>query len=269
MTTPLTAAITTAIICDDEPRLAEALQAQLHSAWPELQIVALGHSGGEALSLVAEHAPDIAFLDIRMPGLSGMEVARQLAGSQEAPHIVFVTAYDAHAMEAFDARAVDYLLKPVKAARLQETVARLRAAVHARAPDVTPAAIAPQFNAEMLQALQQLVPTQRKTLKWLNCGQGTEIDVIATSEVLLFQSRDKYTAVVTADKERYIRTPLKELMNELDPDEFWQVHRSSVIRVGAIERVLRDEMGRMQVKMRGSPDTIAVSGAFTGLFKQL
>jgi DNA-binding LytR/AlgR family response regulator len=265
MTTPTTTASTTAIICDDEPRLAEALQAQLQSAWPELQIVALGHSGGEALSLVAEHAPDIAFLDIRMPGLSGMEVARQLAGSPDAPHIVFVTAYDAHAMEAFDARAVDYLLKPVKAARLQETVDRLRAALQTRTPPTT----APQFNAEMLQALQQLVPAQRKTLKWLNCGQGTEIDVIATSEVLFFQSRDKYTAVVTADKERYIRTPLKELMNELDPDEFWQVHRSSVIRVAAIERVLRDEMGRMHVKMRGSPEKIAVSGAFTGLFKQM
>ena len=267
----MTPPTTTAIICDDEPRLAEALQTQLQSAWPELQIVALGHSGGEALSLVAEHAPDIAFLDIRMPGLSGMEVAQQLAGSPDAPHIVFVTAYDAHAMEAFDARAVDYLLKPVKAARLLETVERLRAAVQVRTrAAVAPLAnAAPQFNAEMLQALQQLVPAQRKTLKWLNCGQGTEIDVIATSEVLYFQSRDKYTAVVTADKERYIRTPLKELMNELDPDEFWQVHRSSVIRVAAIERVLRDEMSRMHVKLRGSPEKIAVSGAFTGLFKQM
>lgn len=262
-------ATATAIICDDEPRLAEALQAQLQSAWPELQIVALGHSGGEALSLVAEHAPDIAFLDIRMPGLSGMEVARQLAGSPDAPHIVFVTAYDAHAMEAFDARAVDYLLKPVKAARLQETVDRLRAALQARKAAATPTTAAPQFNADILQALQQLVPAQRKTLKWLNCGQGTEIDVIATSEVLFFQSRDKYTAVVTVDKERYIRTPLKELMNDLDPDEFWQVHRSSVIRVAAIERVLRDELGRMHVKMRDSPEKIAVSGAFTGLFKQM
>ena len=261
----MTSPTITAIICDDEPRLAEALQAQLQSAWPDLHIVAMGHSGGEALSLVAEHAPDIAFLDIRMPGLSGMEVARQLAGSPDAPHIVFVTAYDAHAMEAFDARAVDYLLKPVKAARLQETVDRLRAALQTR----TPATGSTQFNAEMLQALQQLVPAPRKTLKWLNCGQGTEIDVIAISEVLFFQSRDKYTAVVTADKERYIRTPLKELMNELDPDEFWQVHRSSVIRVAAIERVLRDEMSRMHLKMRGSPEKIAVSGAFTGLFKQM
>ena len=265
MTTVRQINMPSAIICDDEPRLAEALQTQLQSAWPELQIIALGHSGGEALSLVADHAPDIAFLDIRMPGLSGLDVARQLAGSPDAPHIVFVTAYDAHAIEAFDARAVDYLLKPVKAARLQETVDRLRAVMQTR----TAATAAPQFNAEMLQALQQLVPAQRKTLKWLNCGQGTEIDVIATSEVLFFQSRDKYTAVITADRERYIRTPLKDLMNELDPDEFWQVHRASVIRVAAIERVLRDEMGRMQVKMRGSPEKISVSGAFTGLFKQM
>jgi DNA-binding LytR/AlgR family response regulator len=261
MTTPFA----TAIICDDEPRLAEALQAQLQSAWPELQIVALGHSGGDALSLVAEHVPDIAFLDIRMPGLSGLEVARQLAGSPGAPHIVFVTAYDAHAIEAFDTRAVDYLLKPVKSARLQETVDRLRAVMQARSRPTAGA----QFNAEMLQALQHLVPAQRKNLKWINCGQGTEIDVIAVSEVLFFQSRDKYTAVVTADKERYVRTPLKELMNALDPDEFWQIHRASVIRVAAIERVLRDEMGRMQVKLRGSPEKIAVSSTFMGLFKQM
>ena len=265
MTSNSTSPNTTAIICDDEPRLAEALQAQLQTAWPELQILALGHSGGEALSLIAELAPDIAFLDIRMPGLSGIEVARQLAGSPDAPHIVFVTAYDAHAIEAFDARAVDYLLKPVKAARLQETVDRLRATLQ---PATSPAP-APQLNADLLQALQQLMPANRKALKWLNCGQGSEIDVIATSEVLFFQSRDKYTAVVTADKERYIRTPLKELMNELDPDEFWQVHRSSVIRVAAIERVVRDDMGRMHVKLRGSPEKISVSGAFTGLFKQM
>jgi DNA-binding LytR/AlgR family response regulator len=255
--------MTTAIICDDEPRLAEALQAQLLSAWPELQVVALGHSGGEALGLIAQHGPDIAFLDIRMPGLSGIEVARQVAGSAAAPHIVFVTAYDEHAIEAFDARAVDYLLKPVKASRLLETVARLRQVVS------SPASPPVQLGADVLRALAQMLLAERKTLRWLNCGQGAEIDVIAASEVLFFQSRDKYTAVVTAEKERYIRTPLKDLMNELDPDEFWQVHRSAVIRVAAIERVARDEMGRLQVKLRGSNERINVSAAFTGLFKQM
>lgn len=252
--------MTTAIICDDEPRLAEALQAQLLTAWPELEVVALGHSGGDALDLIGQHSPNIAFLDIRMPGLSGIEVARHVAGGAAAPHIVFVTAHDEHAIEAFDARAVDYLLKPVKMSRLLETLTRLR-----------PVAAAPplQLGADVLKALAKLVPAQRKTLRWLNCGQGNDIDVIAASEVLFFRSRDKYTAVVTAEKERYIRTPLKDLMNELDPDEFWQVHRSAVIRVAAIERVARDEMGRLQLTLRGSNEKISVSAAFTGLFKQM
>ena len=254
-----------ALICDDEPRLAEALRTQLATAWPELQVLAIGHSGGEALSLIDTHSPEIVFLDIRMPGMSGIEVARQIAGSPGAPHIVFVTAYDVHAIDAFETRALDYLLKPVKIARLEETIARLKAAVRLGA--CAPVAAGP--NPELLKALAQLVPVVRKTLRWINCGQGTEIDVIATTEVLFFQSRDKYTAVVTADKERYIRTPLKDLMNELDPDEFWQVHRSSVIQVAAIERVLRDEMGRMHVKLRGYPEQISVSGTFVGLFKQM
>lgn len=252
---------TTAIICDDEPRLAQALQTQLKAAWPELVVVALGHSGGEAMELIALHTPDIAFLDIRMPGLSGIEVARQIAGSEAAPHIIFVTAYDAHAIEAFEARAVDYLLKPVKTARLEETVARLKALSQTRDPQ--------PLNPQVLKALSDLVAPERKFLRWLNCGQGAEIDVIAASEVICFQSRDKYTAVITADKERYIRKPLKDLMNELDPDEFWQVHRSAVIRVSAIERVRRDEMGRLHIKLQGSAVSIGVSSAFTGRFKQM
>ena len=255
--------MSTAIICDDEPRLAEALKAQLLVAWPELHVLAMGHSGGEALDLIAQHSPDIAFLDIRMPGLSGIEVARHVAGSPAAPHVVFVTAYDEHAIEAFEARAIDYLLKPIKTSRLQETVSRLRQA----AASPTPQAV--QIDADALRALALMLPTERKTLRWLNCGQGTEIDVIAVSEVLLFQSRDKYTTVVTADKERYVRTPLKSLVNELDPNEFWQVHRSAIIRVAAIERVTRDEIGRLQVKLRGSNERVSVSAAFAGLFRQM
>jgi DNA-binding LytR/AlgR family response regulator len=253
--------MTNAIICDDEPRLSQALADQLNTLWPELKIVGTGASGGEALALIAEHEPDIAFLDIRMPGLSGIEVARQVAASEAAPRIVFVTAYDEYAIQAFEARAVDYLLKPIKTERLQETIARLklpRAESDAKAVD-----------SNLIEALKTLQGTERKYLRWLNCGQGNEIDVIATSEVLFFQSRDKYTAVITADKERYIRTPLKELLNELDPDEFWQVHRASVIRVAAVERVIKDEVGRMQVKLRGAKELISVSGAFTGRFKQM
>ncbi|MCA3002699.1 MAG: LytR/AlgR family response regulator transcription factor [Burkholderiales bacterium] len=253
--------MTTAIICDDEPRLAQALRDLLKAAWPELNVLALGQSGGEALGLIAEHEPDIAFLDIRMPGLSGLEVARQVVSSDAAPRIVFVTAYDQHAIEAFEARALDYLLKPVKAERLAETVTRLKVSMNAGTPTTV--------DQKLVEALRQISTVERKFLRWLNCGQGSEIDVIATSEVLFFQSRDKYTAVITADKERYVRTPIRDLLNELDPDEFWQVHRSSVIRVAAIERVLKDDVGRMRVKLRGTNELVPVSAAFTGRFRQM
>jgi DNA-binding LytR/AlgR family response regulator len=253
--------MTTAIICDDEPRLAEALRDLLKAAWPELNVLALGHSGGDALGLIAEHEPDIAFLDIRMPGLSGLEVARQVVSSDAAPRIVFVTAYDQHAIEAFDTRAVDYLLKPVKVERLAETITRLKASISAGAPTTV--------DQKLVEALRQISTVERKFLRWLNCGQGSEIDVIATGEVLFFQSRDKYTAVITADKERYVRTPIRDLLNELDPDEFWQVHRSSVIRVAAIERVIKDEVGRMRVKLRGTNELVPVSAAFAGRFRQM
>ena len=254
--------MTTAIVVDDEPRLAEALRNQLKLVWPELRVVALGNSGGDALALIDEHAPDIAFLDIRMPGLSGIDVARHVADSEDAPRIVFVTAFDQHAIDAFDARAVDYLLKPVKNERLSETVARLRS--HDAPKDGIRA-----VDANLVEALKHISSGERKYLRWLNCGQGNDIDVISTTEVLFFQSRDKYTAVITADKERYVRTPLKDLINELDPDEFWQVHRASVIRVAAIERVSRDETGRMRVKLRGTAELVLVSAAFTGRFRQM
>jgi DNA-binding LytR/AlgR family response regulator len=263
--------MTTAIICDDEPRLALTLRDMLNAAWPTLQIVAIGHSGGEALGLIAEHEPDIVFLDIRMPGLSGIEVARQVAGSERAPRIVFVTAYDEHAMAAFDARAVDYLLKPVKASRLAETVARLQTIDATNAVNTIDLQ-RPAIDNQLIDTLKQLSTIERherKYLRWLNCGQGNEIDVIAVGEVLFFQSRDKYTAVVTGDKERYIRTPLRDLLNELDPDEFWQVHRASVIRVASIERVVKDDIGKMHIKLRGTDVSVAVSAAFTGRFRQM
>lgn len=252
-----------ALICDDEPRLAEALRDELVALWPALQIVGLAHNGGEALAMVDELAPDILFLDIRMPGLSGLDVARQLAGSPGAPRIVFVTAYEDHAIEAFESRAVDYLLKPVRTERLRETVARLQALQPAASQAALP------VDDRLIAALQQLRTPEKKYLRWLNCGLGAEIDVIATSEVLLFQSRDKYTAVITADRERYIRMPLKELVNELDPDEFWQVHRSSVIRASAIDRVTRDESGKLLVHLAGVKETVNVSATFSGRFRQM
>jgi DNA-binding LytR/AlgR family response regulator len=252
----------TAIICDDEPRLAHDLRDQLATVWPQLQVVGVGRSGAEALALIDELVPTIAFLDIRMPGLSGLDVARQLIDGESAPRIVFVTAFDNYAVNAFEARAADYLLKPVKAERLAATVARLQRDIE----NNTRAAL----DDSLMDALKSLsAGKERKYLRWLNCGQGSEIDVIATGEVLFFQARDKYTAVITADKERYIRTTLRELLNELDPDEFWQVHRSSVIRVGAIERVLKDDAGHMRVRLRGAREEVPVSGAFAGRFRQM
>jgi len=250
----------TAIIAEDEPALAEELGDLLADAWPDLHIVALARNGGDALGAIAEYEPDIAFLDIRMPGLTGLQVAQQVAQGGGATRIVFVTAFDEHAVEAFEARAVDYLLKPIRRERLMETVARLQAGNSDSAPVLDP---------QWIAALQQAAGAPRKYLRWLNCGQGSEIDVIATSEVLYFQSRDKYTCVVTLDKERYIRTPIKELLNELDPDEFWQIHRSSVIRVAALERAVRDDAGRLHAKLRGRVELVPVSLAFAGRFRQM
>jgi DNA-binding LytR/AlgR family response regulator len=256
-----TTKVVTAIVCDDEIRLARDLRDRLQALWPELSVVGVGHSGAEALALIDELQPDIAFLDIRMPGLSGLEVARQFVDVTPAPRFVFVTAYDEHAVSAFEARAVDYLLKPVKDERLAAAVARLRQS--SGADNTVP-------DAALLEALKSLsTRPERKYLRWLNCGQGNEIDVISTSEVLFFQARDKYTAVITADKERYIRTTLRELLAELDPDEFWQVHRASVIRVSAIERVVKTDAGHMRVRLRGASEEVAVSAAFMARFRQM
>jgi DNA-binding LytR/AlgR family response regulator len=252
--------MTNALIAEDEPRLAEELRELLQSLWPELEIIAVAANGGDALAAIAEHEPDIAFLDIRMPGLSGLDVARHIAHDDSGTRVVFVTAYDEHAVAAFEARAVDYVLKPVKRERMVETIARLKQG----------AANKPAIDANLINALKQISAAEpRKYLRWLNCGQGNEIDVIAISEVLCFQARDKYTCVLTADKERYIRTPIKELLNDLDPDEFWQVHRASIVRVGAVERVLKDETGRTLVKLKLLKAAVAVSQAFAGRFRQM
>lgn len=252
----------TAIIGEDEKALAQELAEMLCALWPALRIVGVVHSGGDALGLIADHRPNIAFLDIRMPGLSGLDVAQQVISGGVPTRIVFVTAHDEHALEAFDARAIDYVLKPIKPDRLQETINRLKAA-----PALTPSTA---LDENLLAALQQVAQSRpRKYLRWINCGQGQEIDVISISEVLFFQARDKYTCVVTAEKERYIRTSIKELLNALDPDEFWQVHRASIIRVAALERAVKDEIGKLQLKLHGCNQLVPVSQAFAGRFRQM
>lgn len=259
----------TAIIAEDEKTLADELRELLASLWPQLRVVGMAATGAEALAVVEEHEPDIAFLDIRMPGLSGVEVARQLLSSGASTRIVFVTAYDAHAIEAFEARAVDYVLKPVRPGRLAETIHRLKTSLLPLRSDTGSETIALP-DPGLMATLQQLsADVARKPLRWINCGQGQDIDVVSVAEVVLFQSKDKYTSVLTTDRERYIRIPIKDLIDQLDPDEFWQVHRSSIVRAAAVERVSRDDLGRLRVKLRGHDALVPVSQPFTWRFRQM
>ena len=249
----------TALIADDEPHLAQYLKAQLAQAWPELQIVRVAANGVEAAEAIAELEPDIAFLDIQMPGLTGLEVAQGVEG---ATRVVFVTAYDQYAVEAFEARAVDYLLKPLKAERLAACVERLR-----KAPAANDGALA--------ETLRRLLPpvTAPARLRHIRAAQGELTHQIAVEDVLYFFADDKYTIVQTATAEHLIRTPIVELAAQLDPDRFWQVHRSTVINLDHLAGTRRDEQSRLFVRMRGPQGVQArelpVSRAYVHLFKPM
>jgi DNA-binding LytR/AlgR family response regulator len=247
----------TAIIAEDEAPQRTAFVALLHELWPELQIAAECADGLAALEAIAEHKPAIAFLDIRMPGISGLEVAR---AADPATHIVFTTAYDQYAVRAFDEGAIDYLLKPVTRDRLDQTLKRLKARLQSgAAPDVS----------ALLNALQDRLAASpgRGTLKWITAGQGDAIKMFAIDDVLFFQAQDKYTRVVTAGDEALIRTPLKDLLAGLDSDAFWQVHRSCIVRANAIAQVKRDELGKLSLTVKGRSEPLPVSSAFQHRFK--
>jgi DNA-binding LytR/AlgR family response regulator len=248
----------TAIVAEDEAPLREQLVEQLQALWPQLRIVGTAADGIEALRLLEEQRPDIVFLDIQMPGASGQEVARAAAGRC---HIVFVTAFDQHAVEAFEQGAVDYLLKPVVPARLFATVSRLRERV-GTAPARTEAVHA------VISQLGTGMPG-RSTLRWINASVGQNLRVITVDEVLYFQADNKYTRVVTEQGEALIRKPLKELVDELDPQQFWQIHRSTLVNAAAIERIARDLRGRMMVHVKGRADTLLVSDTYAHLFRQM
>jgi len=256
----------TALIADDEAPMRDQLRARLHEAWPELRIVAEAANGVEAVALAAQHKPDIAFLDIRMPGMGGIDAARQI---YEQCHIVFATAYDQYAVEAFEQGAIDYLLKPVTLARLDTTVARLR-----RQLDRAPQDIGAQL-AQLAQLGQQLASQNQATaakpawLRWIQAQAGTSLRMVSTREVLFFQSDDKYTRVQTASAQHLIRKTLKELEEELDPDEFWRIHRSTLVRVDAIAEVRRDLRGRQMLSLRGYPEELEVSRNHGALFQQM
>ena len=254
--------MTTALIADDEPHLVQYLKAQLAQAWPELEIVRTAANGVEAAEAIAELEPDIAFLDIQMPGLTGLEVAQGIEGDTR---VVFVTAYDQYAVDAFEARAVDYLLKPIKADRLAGCVERLRAA-----------APAPAGGDEALaETLKRLLPaaTAAARLRYIRAAQGELMHQNPVDEVLFFHADDKYTVVQTATAEHLIRTPIFELAGQLDPERFLQVHRSTIINLDHLAGTRRDEQSRLFVRVRGPqgvlPRELPVSRAYVHLFKAM
>jgi DNA-binding LytR/AlgR family response regulator len=243
------------LIADDEQNLAADLQRRLMRLWPELEFVTVVHDGLAAQRALSELMPDIAFLDIRMPGMSGLDAAR---AAPENCRVVFVTAFDDYAVEAFEQAAVDYLLKPVSDERLARCVERLK----------HPGSTAPDA---LLARLQQLLATPAKpqALRWLRAQVGQVVRMISVDEVCYFQSADKYTAVYTRDTELLLRTPLKELLAQLDAEHFWQVHRSTVVSVKQIASAKHDLLGRVTLTLRERSETISVSRSYAHLFRQM
>jgi len=250
MTAPLTALIAE----DEEPQRTE-LRGMLATLWPELIVVAECENGISALEAWTAEKPDVAFLDIRMPGLGGLEVARQAASPAQ---VVFITAHDAFAVQAFDAGAIDYLLKPIRTDRLTETVARLRSRRPATPVDLTTL---------MENLAGRLARTE--TITWITASLGDTIRMIPIDDVVLFQSDEKYTRVATAADTAFIRTPLKELLLKLDPEVFWRVHRNAIVRVSAIRRVKPDGDGRLVNWLHGITDPVRVSDAFRHRFRAM
>jgi len=243
------------MIAEDEPLMRERLQAMLLASWPDAEIVLVAENGNDAWDGFLEHEPDVAFLDIRMPGLSGLEVAERIG---KAAHVVFVTAYDQYAVDAFDAGAVDYLLKPVQAERLDRALVRLREKLSAPPADLR----------DLLQHLRAAMPGPGpERLKWIKATVGKQIRVIDVEDVLFFQSDSKYTRVVLADAEALIKMPLKDLLGALDPERFWQIHRGTMVNVKAISAVERVDAERLQVLVRGCDERLPVSRSFTHLFR--
>ncbi len=256
-----------ALIAEDEPLLARSLESALADAWPELEVVAAAN-GLEALAAAERSPPDIAFLDIRMPGLNGLELAAELADrlGERVPAIVFVTAHDEYALAAFDHAAVDYVLKPVQAARLARTVERLRERLAARRPDGHLSALVAQLR-ELIAA--DSPKRSGEPLRYLRAGVGNAVRMIPVEEVCYFQAADKYTSVVTRGGEALIRTSLRELLAQLPPERFRQIHRGTVVNLDEIAAAVRDEAGRISITLKGRKEKLAVSRVFAHLFKQM
>jgi DNA-binding LytR/AlgR family response regulator len=253
----------TAVIAEDEPILRAQLKAKLARMWPELAIVADIGDGEAALEAIDEHRPQLAFLDIRMPEMTGLEVARSIAANHNLRcHVVFVTAFDQYAVEAFDTNAVDYVLKPYSDERLLAAVGRLKerlAMVPAPVQDLD--ALVTQLSARLKPDIQRLT--------WIKASVGSQLRLIPVDEVLFFQSDEKYTLVATQALDALIRTPIREILEGLDSDAFWQIHRSTIVNARAIESVNRDFRGQASVKIKGRPENLIVSRPFSHLFRQM
>ena len=254
--------MTTALLADDEPHLARALAEDLAALWPELQVVHVARHGLEAAERIAALQPDLAFLDIQMPGLTGLEVAQGIEGRTR---VVFVTAYDEYAVQAFEQEALDYVLKPVKRERLQRTIERVR-----RALDT--GAATGEDSPQLLAALRKLLPTaapSTERLRWVRASVGELMHQIDIEDVLFFRADDKYTCVQTAAAEFLIRTPIAELAQQLDPAQFQQVHRSTLINLRHLAGTRRDEASRLFVRIKGHAQELPVSRAYVHLFRAM
>jgi DNA-binding LytR/AlgR family response regulator len=253
----------TAIVADDEDLPRDELCRMLHKVWPALDVVARCEHGPAAVEAIDTLAPDVAFLDIRMPGRCGLDVARAASGRC---HVVFTTAHDTHAVAAFEAGAVDYLLKPVSVQRLEQAVQRLQQ----RLSSVQPA-MAPDLEtivAKLEERLRGSAPAVPR-LRWISASVGETIKLFGIDQVLFFQSDEKYTRVVTAADEAHVRKPLKDIADGLDPEQFWQVHRGIIVRADAISRAQRDELGRITLQLHGHTERLPVSQAYAWRFRAM
>ena len=280
--------MTTALIAEDEPLLAAALQTELTRAWPTLEVVATVGDGASAVARALALQPDLLFFDIQMPGMTGLEAAAELldawplqAGSKPFPALVFVTAYDHYAVAAFEAQAIDYLLKPVQPTRLLKTVQKVQLAQQIRAQAATKNIA--NSSAQLEQTLAQLRELTRALLPPLSSSAaplqmisaslvgslGNTLQMVPVADVLYFEAADKYIRVLTANAQYLIRTPLKELLAQLNSQTFWQIHRGTVVRASAINRAVRDDTGKLTLTLHGSTDTLAVSRLYSHLFKAM
>jgi len=248
--------VPTAIIAEDEPVLRGELKEMLAAQWPELDVRAEVGDGPAAIRAVGEHAPSILFLDIEMPGMNGLEVARRVSGTC---HVVFVTAYDKYAVAAFEQGAVDYVMKPFSAARLDATIARLKSRLTGPPADLT----------GILKTLASTLSQRKDYLRWITAAQGDALRLITVEEICYFRADHKYTLVVTPDSEALIRRPLKALAEEVDPQAFWQIHRSAMVNVKEIAGVSRDFRGHLTVKLKQRKETLPVGENYVHLFKQM